>query len=414
MKAILSTTVLSVALAQSALSPSLGESFPPGENKDNANEQKVDALFARWNKSRTPGAVVIVIQRGKVLLKKGYGLADLETKRRITPDTAFRLASLTKQFTAMAVMILEDRGQLKYGDPLSKFFPEFPPYAQTVTVRHLLNHTAGFPESDDLWPQDARVDHDWPRSSKTKPNSFEPTSKETLNLLAQVKELCFTPGAKYQYSNSGYVILGQIVEKVSGQSLGQFFEENIFRQLGMKRSVLDDDTRPKLLNVATSYKRDKGVYKDIDYTPLNRIYGEDNIFTTVEDMYKWDQALYTEQLVKAATFKEGITPGRLNDGRPTEYGFGWWLGKVLGLDAMFHDGSWVGFRTHILRFPSEHFTVVVLANVSELEPEWIAEKISEIYLADKVRVGQPRTKLPDEAPCGNAAVPVRQPTIPRR
>jgi len=128
-------------------------------------------------------------------------------------------------------MILKDRGQLKYGDPLSKFFPEFTPYAQTVTVRHLLNHTAGFPESDALWPQDARVDHDWPRSSKTKPSSFEPTSKETLNLLAQVKELCFTPGAKYHYSNSGYVILGQIVEKVSGQSFGQFFEENIFRQL---------------------------------------------------------------------------------------------------------------------------------------------------------------------------------------
>src|SRR5205814_2087008 len=164
---------------------------------------------------------------------------------------AFRLASLTKQFTAMAIMMLADQKKLKFEDPLSKFFPEFPPYARKVTVRHLLSHIAGFPEFDRLWLRNGSIDCDWPRSSKTKPSRYEPTSSETLNLLAKVKKLRFTPGAQFEYSNSGYVILGQIVEKVSGQSFAQFLKEKIFRPLVMKRCILYDETRPKIQNVAT-------------------------------------------------------------------------------------------------------------------------------------------------------------------
>ncbi|HEY6111408.1 MAG TPA: serine hydrolase domain-containing protein [Chthoniobacterales bacterium] len=386
--ATLAATALSIGLFQSALSQPLGESPAPVENQDGRNAEKVDVLFAPWSKGDTPGAAVIVIQNGKVLLKKGYGLADLETKQPITPDTAFRLASLTKQFTAMAVMMLADRGKLSFEDSLSKFFPEFPPYAQKVTVRHLLNHTAGFPEFEQLWLQNGRIDCDWPRSSKTDRTCFEPDSGNTLNLLAQVKILRFTPGARYEYSNSGYVILGQIVEKVSHQSLAQFFKEKIFKPLGMNRSILDDETRPELWNAATSYEFEDGIYKDIDYTPLNLIYGEDNIFSTVEDMYKWDQALYTEKLVKAATLEKAFTPGKLNDGTPIGYGFGWRLGRVCGLDARYHRGDWVGFQNDILRFPSEHFTVVVLSNVKEFDPEKITEEISKIYLADKLNCAE--------------------------
>ena len=383
-RAILAAAALSIALVQSALSQPRGESPAPVENQDARKVEKVDALFAPWSNGDTPGAAVIVIQNGKVLLKKGYGLANLETKKPITPDTAFRLASLTKQFTAMAVMMLADQNKLGFEDSLSKFFPEFPPYAQKVTIKHLLNHTAGFPEFERLWLQ-GRIDCDWPRSSKTGPSCFEPDSRDTLDLLAGVRILRFTPGARYEYSNSGYVILGQIVEKVSGKSLAEFFEEKIFRPLGMERSILDDETRPELWNVATSYKHDEGVYKDIDYTPLNLIYGEANIFSTVENMYQWDQALYTEKLVKAATFKKATTPGRLNDNSSISYGFGWGLGKVFGLDVMRHNGEWAGFRTYILRFPGEHFTVVILSNVNELNPEDISVKISQIYLTDEMR-----------------------------
>lgn len=379
-KAILATSVLSIALAQLTFSQAPDKSPALVKNQDDGNAEKVDALFALWSKGDTPGAAVIVIQDGKILVKKGYGLANLETKQPITPDTAFRLASVTKQFTAMAIMILADRRKLKFEDPLSKFFPEFPSYARDVTVRRLLNHTAGFPEIESIWFQRGSIDCDWPRSSKTKRSCFEPTSSDTLNQLAQVRILQFTPGARFEYSNSGYVILGQIVEKVSGQSLAQFLKENIFGPLGMERSILDDETRPKLLNVATSYECDEGIYKDIDYTPLNLIYGEDNIFSTVEDMSKWDEALYTKKLVKEATFEEAIKPGRLNDNSCTEYGFGWFVGP----DTMYHDGSWVGFRTYILRFTKQNFTVVVLANVTELDPGLIAEKIGDIYLAHKM------------------------------
>jgi len=357
------------------------------DSRPNLNDtpiDKVDRLFAPWSKGDTPGAAVIVIKDGQILLKKGYGLANLESKNPIGPDTTFLLGSVTKQFTAMAIMMLAERGNLRYENPLSKFFPEFPPYARKITIRHLLNHMAGFPEYDDLFLESGKLDKDYPRSAKTKPSNFEPTAKDALAILAQVKAPRFAAGEKWEYSNSGYVILAQIVEKVSGQSFSQFLRQNIFTPLGMKRSLLYDETRPKIQNVATSYTLKDGVYKDIDYTPQNAIYGEDNIYTTVEDMYKWDQALYTEKLVKAATLKEAFTPGKLNDGEITEYGFGWRLRKFLGLNTVAHGGSWVGFRTHILRFPDQHFTVVVLANLAELGVDDYAGKISKIYLGAKM------------------------------
>jgi CubicO group peptidase (beta-lactamase class C family) len=300
------------------------------------------------------------------------------------PETVFRLASITKQFTAMSIMMLAERGKLKYEDSLARFFPEFPPYASKVTVRHLLNHMAGFPEYDELWLKNGKIDSDWPRSSKTKPSSFEPRSKDAIRLLAQIKKPGFPPGTEFRYSNSGYVILAQIVEKVSGQSFSQFLQQNIFQPLGMTSSLLDDETRPALGKVATSYTLKDGSYKDIDYTPVNLIYGEDNVFSTVEDLYRWDQALYTEKLVKAATLKEAFTPGKLRNGGTTNYGFGWSLAKTLGLDTVSHSGAWVGFRTHIFRFPNEHFTVVVLSNVAEFRPQLIATRISKIYLVDKM------------------------------
>ena len=329
---------------------------------------------------------MIIIKDHQVLLKKGYGLADVEAKKPITPDTAFLLASVTKQFTAMAIMMLAERKKLSYEDPLSKFFPEFPSYAQNITVRKLLNHLAGLTEYDDLFVESGMVDRDWPRSSKSKPSNFEPTSKDALKLLTQQKTLRFSPGEKFEYSNSGYVILAQIVEKVSGNSFAEFLRENIFRPLGMKRSLLNDEVRPSIPNLASSYTFKDHVYREIDYTPLNAIYGEDNIYSTVEDLYKWDQALYTEKLVRASTLREAFTPGRLADGTLTNYGFGWRLGKFLGLDTVSHTGSWLGFNNYYVRFPGERFSVIVLSNSTQFQPVMIANKIARIYLAAKVKL----------------------------
>lgn len=352
--------------------------------QNDTHSDNVDSLFATWNKGDTPGAAVIVIKDGQILLKKGYGLANLENKKPIEPDTAFLLASVTKQFTAMAIMILAEYGKLRYDDSLSQFFPQFPSYSQKITVRHLLYHLAGFPEYDDLFLESGELDKDYPRSANSMRSSFEPTVKDALAILAEVKELHFAPGEKFEYSNSGYVILALIVEKVTGQTFSQFLQQNIFQPLDMRRSLLYDETRPQIQNVATSYTLEDGDYKDIDYAPQNAIYGEDNIYTTIEDMYKWDQALYTEQLVKAATLKEAFTSGRLNNGQASGYGFGWGVHRFLGLDALAHSGSWLGFRTSIVRIPSQHFTVVVLANLAQIDAADFAAKISKIYLADKM------------------------------
>jgi len=350
----------------------------PQRNQVATQVREVDALFSTWDHDDTPGAAVIVIERGNAVLRKGYGLADLQTRKPITPDTAFLLGSVTKQFTAMAIMILRERGKLGYDDPLSKFFPEFPSYAQQITIRHLLNHVAGFPEYDDLFVASGKIDKDWPRSSKSRRSEFEPTAKDALALLARVKQLNFMPGEKFEYSNSGYVILAQVVEKVSGQRFSQFLQQNIFKPLRMKRTILYDETRPTIRNRAVSYRLKDGVYDDISYAPQNAIYGEDNIYTTIEDMYRWDQALYTEKLVKTVTLEQAFTSGKLNNGEATGYGFGWFVNPGW----LMHSGSWLGYRSCILRIPLKHFTVVVLSNVAQCDPATIAHRISKIFLTN--------------------------------
>ncbi|MFL5357746.1 serine hydrolase [Archangium sp.] len=383
MKKVISIPVLVLALAGLVSAQAHADQTARPQPTDPPAE-KIDSLMAPWSRGGTPGAAILVIQDGQILLKKGYGLADLESKKPIGPDTAFLLGSVTKQFTAMAVMMLAERGKLKYDDPLSKFLPGFPPYARKITVRHLLHHTAGLPDYEDLFLESGNLDKDYPRSAKTPRSRFEPTSKEALALLSRVKAPRFAPGEQHEYSNSGYVILAQIVEKVSGQSFARFLQQNIFQPLGMSRSLLYDETRPQVQNAATSYTLQDGVYRDIDYTPLNAIYGEDNIYSTVEDLFKWDQALYTGKLVKAATLEAAFTPGTLNNGQSTEYGFGWRVRKFLGLDVVAHGGAWAGFKTVILRIPEQRFSVVVLANQQQLDVSGIAFEISKVYLAGRM------------------------------
>jgi CubicO group peptidase (beta-lactamase class C family) len=339
---------------------------------------RVDALLAQWNTGETPGVAVLVVRDGQILLSKGYGLSNIEGKAPIRPDTVFDLASVSKQFTSMAILMLAERGKLSVDDPLSKFFPEFPAYAQKITVRHILNHTSGLPDYMEVLMTAGKIDKEW------KPGGFEPTSADVIKVLAEQKAPRFVPGEKFEYSNSGYVVLGQIATKVAGKPLPQFLKENVFEPLGMKSTLVADETKPKIKNRATSYGLEAGKYVDADYTPLNLIYGDGNVNTTIEDMFKWDQALYTEKLIKTATLKQAFTSGKLNDGKETGYGFGWGIGKFNGMDVVAHSGGWAGFRTDIMRLPNERFTVVVLANWAHFRPADISRKIARIYLADKL------------------------------
>ncbi len=343
---------------------------------------QVDALFTEWNEGNTPGAALLVIRNGKVLLKKGYGLANIETKTPITPDTCFLLGSVTKQFTAMAVMLLAERGQLSYDDTLAKFFPQFPPYAQKITVRNLLNHTSGLPDYEVLFVEQGLIDKDWPRSVKTARSRFEPTARDALNLLARQPNLLFEPGTKFEYSNSGYVVLAQIIEKASGQSYAQFLMQNIFKPLGMKRSYVYDESRPNIPGRAASYTLKDATYREIDYTPLNAIYGEDNVYTTLNDLVKWEQALSSTKLLKMETLQEAFSSGVLTDGSRTGYGYGWFVGETLGIKYVGHSGGWLGFANVIRRYPDYRFSIVLLTNCDKFRVGDTVYRTAKLYLGE--------------------------------
>lgn len=327
----------------------------------------MDHLLAPFSRGDSPGAAVMIIHDGQVLLKKGYGLADLESRALIGPETPFLLGSLSKAFTAMAVMILAERGALGYDDPVAKHLPEFRSTTGQVTLRQLLHHTGGFPEFEALMLVSGQIGFDWPRSASGLPSPIEPTSQDVLALLSQVQELRFVPGTKWEYSNSGYVILAQVVERVGGRPFPRFLQEEVFKPLGMERTVVADRLRPPIPGAATGYTLKNGTYLDIDYAPHRAVYGHCNVYSTLDDLCRWDQALQSEQLVSAATLEEAFRPGRLRDGTSIPYGFGWRLGRRAGFDVVEHGGSFLGFRAVILRVPACRFTAIALSNLAQFD-----------------------------------------------
>jgi CubicO group peptidase (beta-lactamase class C family) len=349
---------------------------------------EVDKLFASWPEGDAPGAAVVIIQDGQVLHKKGYGLANLKTKAAVGAQTVFRLASITKQFTATAIMMLAERGRLSYDDTLAGLLPEFSASARKITIRHLLTHTSGLPDYEKLFLQSGKINEDYPRASKPNEQDFEPTSRDVLDLLAQ-QPLLFAPGDEWEYGNSGYVVLAQLVERISGQSFSQFLNEHIFLPLGMNSSFLYDWTQAEAPHQATSYALEEDGYQAIEYTPLNRIYGQDGIYSTVDDMIKWCRSLDTSQLVKASSQEEAFTSGGLNVGAGTGYGFGWFIGNTLGLQRVAHTGSWAGYRNLLAYYPQEHFIALVLTNFAEFDDvarSAFANKLAKIYLSDRLNL----------------------------
>lgn len=331
--------------------------------------------MARWSQGNTPGAAIVVIQDGRVAREKGYGLADLETKERINPRTTFDIASVSKQFTAMAVMMLVERGQLNYADALSKFFPEFQSDARQITIRQLLNHTSGILDYSLIWGESKKLKGNVPR-----------INENVVRFLARQKQLRFPPGQRWEYSNSNYVLLAQIVSKASGEPFPQFVKKHIFQPLGMNESFVYDKSQAARGGRATGYVSQGSGFKPADRNPENYVCGDGQVNSTIEDLAKWDQALSTEKLVKASTLKEAFAPGELNDGTPVSYGFGWGLGRYRGLHFVSHGGDTDGFAAQITRFPEQHFTVIVLSNDEQFTPPFaVANKIASIYLADDLK-----------------------------
>ncbi|MBW2494100.1 MAG: beta-lactamase family protein, partial [Deltaproteobacteria bacterium] len=330
--------------------------------------RSVDALFTETTSAATPGAAIMVIRDGKVLQKSAYGMADVEHGVPFETDTSTRLGSVSKQFTAMAIMLLEEEGKLDYDDPITRYLPEISRIADGITTRNLMNHTGGLPDYYDVMVEVTGVER--------------PLTRHALDAYAAWGEPVFAPNERYEYSNPGYELLALIVERASGERFGDFVEERIFAALGMKNSVVLDERHPKLAKRAYGYRIDGDGFAPNDDDPLNYIIGSGGIYSTVEDLYLWDQALYTENLVSKATLDEAFSPTELNSGELFPYGFGWGFDEHLGRKRIAHGGSWVGFRTFIGRYVDDRFSVIVLTNLAEAQPEALADTIAAIYLAE--------------------------------
>ena len=329
--------------------------------------QFVDSLFSAYSGAAVPGASVVVISDGRVVARRAYGMANLEQRVAATPETDYRLASVSKQFTAMAVMLLAQDRKLRYDQPVRDFLPELPGAAQPVTVRHLLNHTSGLWDYEDLIPDSRTAQLD---------------DRDVLTLLASKDSLYFPAGSQYRYSNSGYVLLGLIVARVSGMSFPEFLRTRIFQPLGMRATVAHVERSDTVPRRAYGYSPRGGAFVQTDQSVTSATLGDGGIYTNVDDMTGWDQALYggSTALVDAATLELATTPPQLPAGADTHYGFGWFVDSYRGEKRWRHTGETSGFRNAIQRFPRRRLTVIVLTNRSSGEPGAIAERIADRLL----------------------------------
>jgi CubicO group peptidase (beta-lactamase class C family) len=336
-----------------------------GLNWDIAQSTQIDQLFDAYNGKNTPGAAVMVIKNGKPIFKKAYGVANLDGKTPTTTETNFRLASVTKPFTAMCIMQLVQSGRLGYDHNLQQIFPEFPAYGQQITIRHLLQHASGLIAYEDLIPDTATV---------------QVLDNDVLRMMMSQDSTYFPPGTQYRYSNSGYAVLAMIVQKISGKSFAQFLQENIFRPLGMKNTIAYEKGISTVKNRAMGYRQEGGQFIFSDQSVTSAVLGDGGIYSSVEDLLKWDRALYTEKLVKQETLAAAFAPGVRLDGKALDYGFGWHLDQFNGHRRVMHTGSTSGFRNVIQRYPDDKLTVIILTNRAAPEVAPLADKLAELFL----------------------------------
>ena len=315
---------------------------------------KIDSLTRYYYEQGVFSGAVLVAEAGKVIYQKGFGYANVDTKEKLEPESVFRLGSLSKQFTAMCIMILEEQGKLNYDDDLQKYLPELK--YDGITIRHLLWHTSGIPSYMDFMPKHGFGDDD------------EYINDDVIQTMASHHpEREFEPGDQYKYSNTGYVLLASIVERASGISFVQFIQQNIFDRVGMSSSTIPFGKNQfvDMDNRVRGYNRKKdGGYVDNDYASYDYdLYGDGGMFSNVIDLFKWNEALATEKLVSKDTIQEAYKPYVLNDGSVGDYGFGWWINEVDTNTIVEHSGSWIGFRTYILRDITNNHCVIVLTNL---------------------------------------------------
>jgi len=338
---------------------------------------KIDGVFSSVKSTNAPGAAVLVVRDGKPIFRQGYGVTDLRSLHPINAETDFRLASFTKQFTATCIMLLVHDGKLRYDEHLTEIFPEFPAYGRSITVRNLLNHTSGLPDYEDVLMK---------QYPDTPPEKIpQILDAGVLKLLEQQSSGKFSPGTKWEYSNSGYAVLAMIVEKVSGKPFGHFLHDRIFAPLAMNSTLAYEKGKNEVPNRAYGHTKERDAFKETDQSPTSAVLGDGGIYTSLDDLVKWDRALREHTLLSEAEMQPALTPVHVTDGLPTSegrnvsYGFGWFLDPYKGHRRMWHDGETIGFRTTIQRFPEDKTTIIVLANRTDIDPDKLALSVADLY-----------------------------------
>ena len=351
-------------------------------------EAEVDQLFAEWSKPDSPGAAIAVVKDGEIVYKHGYGAANLEYDIPITTTTIFDIASVSKQFAAFAIATLSHEGQLSLDDDIRIHLPDIPDFGNTITIRHLLHHTSGL--------------RDWVQSLVIAGDLMDDviSFKHILKMVRHQKVLNFEPGAAFLYSNSGYNLLAEIVETVTGDSFREWTDTHIFKPLDMANSHFHDDHEMILKNRAYSYQAvENGGFKHAvnNTTAL----GSSSLYSTVEDLAKWILNFDDTRIGAQTVIEQMHQRGVLNDGEQIDYAFGLNIGEYRGLKTVGHSGSWRGFRSHLMRFPAQKFGVVILCNLDTFNPLGLAEKVADLYLVDVlalVEASEPeKAAEPDES-----------------
>jgi CubicO group peptidase (beta-lactamase class C family) len=331
------------------------------------NSAVTEYVKAEMQRQHIPGLSLLVVRNGKVIRAEGFGLANVELQVPVKPESVFQSGSVGKQFTATAVMMLVEEGKIGLDDPLTKYFADAPASWKEVTVRELLSHTAGFGD----YPKDFNFRKDW-------------TEEELLKVVEGIP-LAYSPSTKWEYSNLGYLTLGILIHRVTGEFYGDFLQARIFKPLGMQstRIISEADIVP---NRSAGYRLVKGELKNQEWVaPMVNTTADGSLYFTILDLQKWDAALYTEKLLKRSSLDLMWTPVRLKDGQQNKgnYGFGWFIDSRAGHRCIHHDGSWQGFETAIDRYVDDQLTVIALANLADSEPGKITQHVAELYLADK-------------------------------
>jgi CubicO group peptidase (beta-lactamase class C family) len=349
--------------------------------------QAIDSLFAEWNKPNVPGCALGIMKDGELLYSKGYGMANLDYNIPNSDSSAYWICSTSKQFTAACIVLLAEQGKLSFDDNLKQYFPDFPDYAKEITIRQLLNHTSGIRDYYDL------------RILKGLSDEYLYTDADLKKLLINQTNLNFAPGEKFLYGNSGYWLLGQIVNMVSGTNLADFARKEIFEPLGMNNTHFHNDHTQIVKNRAVGYvPNGEGIYKMS--TIIIDVIGAGGIITTIKDIKKWDDAYYNSTVLSKTFWEEMTRQGVLNNGEVIDYASGLWIEKYKGLKTIRHSGAFVGFRTVFVKFPEEHLSIAIFANREDANTLRKAYQIADILLKGKLieEVDKEDKKTKTEAP----------------